>query len=161
MRRQRLELASGAVAFLLYFVFIVAAAAVLFLGIKAQRSAELASDRAFEERMAMSYVAEKLRQSDGGGAVYTGYFGGESALFLESTYEGVLYTDIIYSCGGELRELFCEKGAHFSPDDGSALARSGSFVFSQSGNELIRIEMTGLDGKKTVLNIFLRSGGEI
>ncbi len=158
MKRPGLWTASSAALLLLYLFFIGSAAAVLILGIKAQDFSETLSERSFGERMALAYLAEKLRQSDGCD-IYTGDFGGSNALFIESTYEGILYTDIIYGYDGHLCELFCEKGANFSPEDGSVLTEVGAVTFTEPADGLVRIEITDINGKTTVLNIFLRSGG--
>ncbi len=161
MKGSKLASVSVLAVLFLYLLFIGSAAVSLFLGTKAQGSLNALSARSFEERTIPAFIAEKLRESDGNGAIYTGDFCGSSALFIESSLEGVLYTDIIYGYDGRLFELFCEKGDPFSREDGAQLVSLGKVSFSEPKTGLIHVVITDSDGEKTILDIFLRSGGEL
>ncbi len=161
MKKSKLVSVSVAVVIFLYLLFIGSAAASLFLGTKAQGSLEILSVHSFEERTIPAFIAEKLRESDGNGAIYTGDFCGSSALFIESSLEGVLYTDIIYGYDGQLFELFCVKGDPFSREDGTQLVSLDTVVFSEPKTGLIHVIITNSAGETTILDIFLRSGGEL
>ncbi|PKM73179.1 MAG: hypothetical protein CVU91_06335 [Firmicutes bacterium HGW-Firmicutes-16] len=161
MKGSKLTSVSVVAVLFLYLLFIGSAAVSLFLGTKAQGSLEVLSMHSFEARTIPAFIAEKLRESDDIGAIYTGDFSGSSALFIESSLDGVLYTDMIYGYDGRLFELFCEKGALFSREDGAQLALLGTVSFSEPKTGLIHVVITGSDGEKTTLDIFLRSGGEL
>lgn len=161
MTKLKLTSISVALVLLLYLLFIGSTAAALILGAKAQGSLGVLSEHSFEARTVPTFITEKLHEGDGGGAIYTGEFGGSSALFIESSLKGALYTDIIYGYDGRLFELFCEKGSTFSREDGLQLTSSGAVTFSEPKKGLIYVVITGSDGDASILNIFLRNGGEV
>ena len=161
MTKSKLTSVSAAAVLLLYLLFIGSVTSSLFLGAKAQSNLRSLSEFSFESRTIPAFIAEKLRECDGSGAVYTGDFDGSNALFIESSLEGVLYTDIIYGYDSRLFELFCQKDSPFSREDGLPLATLDDVVFSEPRTGLIKAIVTGSDGKTSVFNIFLRSGGDI
>ncbi|MEA4896209.1 MAG: DUF4860 domain-containing protein [Oscillospiraceae bacterium] len=160
MMRPNLKSMSAAAVVLLYLLFICSAAASLFLGIRVQAFSSEFSQLSFEERTVPAFITEKLRENDRSGAVYTGDFNGSSALFIESSFEGVLYTDIIYSYDGWLYELFCEKGAAFTRGDGTRLVTLDAVNFTEPRAGLFQVSFTESDGKAAIFNVFLRNGGE-
>ncbi len=132
---------------------------VLLLGAGIYQSAASSSDAAYSERVCTSYIAEKLRHGDENGAVSLGSFDGGEALFLESDDGGVRYTTIIYSHDGWLWELFCEKGADFSREDGVKIIEVRAVHFSEAEPGLFSIEAVGPGGAANRRTIHLRSGG--
>ena len=161
MTRSKLTSVSAAAVLLLYLLFIGSVTSSLFLGTKAQSNLHVLSESSFENRTVPAFIAEKLREHDGGGAVYTGDFGGSSTLIFESSLKGVIYTDVIYGYDGHLYELFCEKDAPFSREDGVPLSTLGDVAFSEPMAGLIQTIVTGSDGKTSVFSIYLMSGGKI
>ncbi len=161
MKRLKIHFFATASVLFLLVAFIGSAMAVLVLGTQAEISQRAFSEQAFSDRTLMSFLSEKLRQGDSGGNIYIGDFDGINALFIESTLEGKLYTDIIYCYDGALCELFCEKGAVFSQKDGTKLIESERVVFSETKSGLIFIEATDTEGKTSFLHLFLKSGGRL
>lgn len=161
MKRLKMHFAAAACVFFLLLAFIGSAMAVLVLGTQAESTEKAFSERSFCERTLITYLAEKLRQGDGGGDIYVGEFDGINALFIESTLEGDLYTDIIYCCDGALCELLCKKGADFSQKDGIKLFEADSVIFSKPESGLIYIEATDTEGRTSILHLFLKSGGHL
>ncbi len=157
----RLTSAPAAAILILYILFVVSAAASLFLGVKAQGNLCTISGHSFEDRIIPAFISQKLRENAGVGAVYTDDFGGSSALYIESSLNGVIYTDIIYGYDGQLYELFCKKGAHFTCADGIRLMALSQVTFSEPQTGLLHADITGSDGKTRALCVFLRSGGGI
>ena len=161
MKRSRLGPVSATAVVLIFLMFIGSSVAVLALGIRAQGALAISSERSFDERTSLSYIAEKLRQNDGAGEIYVGDFNGSSAFFIESTLEGVRYVSVLYCYNGYLRELFFEKGTNFSREDGTPLIGIDEITFSEPKKGLIRIEMINENHKRTVMVMFLQSGGEV
>lgn len=139
--------------------FAASALLVLLLGAKIYKSTVSSSDTAHSHRVCTSYIAEKLRHADENGAVSLGQFDGEDALFLTSEYDGVEYTTIIYAYDGWLWELYSEKGASFSREDGLKLMEVEALSFSQMAPGLFSIEAVALGGSTSRRNVYLRSGG--
>ena len=161
MKRYKIRFAATACVLFLLLAFIGSAVAVVLLGTQSESAEQSFSAQTFGKRTLMSFLSEKLRQGDGAGDIYVGEFDGTNALFIESTLQGALYTDIIYGYEGFLCELLCEKSADFSHKDGTKLIEVGSVSFSEPESGLIYIEVTDTEGKTSFLHMFLKSGGQL
>ncbi|MCB6585629.1 DUF4860 domain-containing protein, partial [Streptococcus gordonii] len=70
-----------------------------------------ASESGFNTRTVLSYVTEKIHQSDQNQAVSIGTFDGLPSLVIELTYDNdQTYVTYIYEDNGILRELFIQDG---------------------------------------------------
>lgn len=161
MKRYKIHFASTASVLFLLLAFVGSALAVVVLGKDFESAEKSFSAQSFCQRALMSFLTEKLRQGDGSGDIYVGEFNGTNALFIESTFQDTLYTDIIYCYDGALCELFCENGADFSHKDGNKLIDVGSVIFSEPESGLIYIEATDTEGKTSFIHLFLKSGGKL
>lgn len=159
MRKGRAYAPSALVLAGLACAFAASVLLVLLMGAGVYRSAAASSDAAFSERVCTAYIAEKLRHSDEADAVSLGEFDGGEALFLESGQDGVRYTDIIYSHDGWLWELFCEKGADFSREDGVKIIDVRSVRVSETAPGFFSVEAVGPGGAVSRRDVHLRSGG--
>lgn len=161
MKRFKINFAATACVLFLLLAFIGSAMAVVVFGTQSESSEKAFIAQAFSERTLMPFLAEKLRQGDGLGDIYTGEFDGINALFIESTLQNTLYTDIIYCYDGALCELFCENGSDFSRKDGTKIIEVGSVIFSEPESGLIYIEATDKEGRTSFLHLLLKSGGQL
>ena len=125
------------------------------------------SDRAgssAEDRVGLSYITAKLHsfdvlQPDGTPAVRTGKVGGQDALILLETIDGVAYETILYVYGGQLREMLCLRDSLQDPGFGEAIAPARSLRIEEPGKGLLRLEYTREDGRTNTACVCLRSGG--
>lgn len=143
----------------LFCVFAASVLLTLLLGTKAYSAVSSASDRSFDRRTALSYVAEKLRHADEAGVVSLGEFGGSPALFLSEEYDGVEYETRIYIYEGILRELFCEKGLDIGPEAGSEIISGSALSIDIKDGCLLEICFTDSQGRSESIFTALRSGG--
>ncbi|MDF2839061.1 MAG: hypothetical protein K0S60_764 [Evtepia sp.] len=140
-------------------VFAASVLMVLLLGTRIYNSMSSASDLAYQDRISMSYIAEKLRHADKTGAVYVGEFDGINAIYLETEDRETTYQTILYYYDGWLCELFCEKGSEFQKTDGTKITHAEAVHFSEAGSGLFDVEVIDLSGNTSHLTIYLRSGG--
>ena len=134
---------------------------VLMMGVNIYGNIQKTADVQFSERVCLSYVTAKVHANDRAGAVRAGDFDGVSALFLDQEIDGTYYNTIIYSYGGWLMELFCEKGKMkelgFTPESGSAVLAVDSVVFKTVRSGLLFVEYSDNDGNSGSVFINLRS----
>ena len=129
----------GTVATLIIFcVFSVSVITVLLLGASAYRNINTTSRAGHEERICLSFVWTRIKNSDGGSGLSVGYFEGRSALFIDEIEGGTKYHTIIYYYDGWMRELFFEEGLEFGLNDGARISRVESLSFEELSNGLIR-----------------------
>ncbi len=139
-------------------VFGVAMLLSLTTGAGVYRQVQQRVESSASERLGITYITAKIHASDADGAVRTGDFGGEDAVFLEERIDGIAFETVIYVHDGWLMELFAGKDSGMGPDDGQQLIPAEGLEISQSGR-LLRLEYTDENGRSETAYVFLRSGG--
>jgi hypothetical protein len=155
-------------ALLIYCAFTAAILLVLMLGAQIYQGMVERNTINADQRTAISYIEAKLRHSDTLGDVYTGSFQGYvefpyiSTLYLEENYGDLTYHTMIYCYDGWLRELYCEKGLEFLPEDGMKVLPVQRLDYQEDADSgLIKITCVDNQGITFELNILLRSSGGI
>lgn len=112
---------------------------VLLLGANAYRGAGARAAAAYDQRIALDYIAAKIRHHDSAGVLLCADFyhpalpaaeAGIPALYLMQEYAGISYYTRIYFYDGYIRELFAEAGLDFAPADGQALLPAEELRFA-------------------------------
>lgn len=112
-----------------------------------QNNMEL-SQANYESRTALSYVNEKIRQSDEHGAVSLGIFDGQDALVIDQTYDGQQYYTYIYEYDGYLRELFIGDGVSANAADGREILEVRDFEIKEIDERIFELSYTDKNGNK-------------
>ena len=128
-----------------------------------QRISDRAASSA-EDRVGLTYITAKLHsfdtvQPDGTPAVRIGQVGGQDALILEETIDGVAYETFLYVYDGQLREMLCLRGNEQDPAFGEVIGPARSLRIERPGKRLLRLEYTREDGRTNTACVCLRSGG--
>ena len=131
----------------LFFVFAVSAVAVIILSANIYRSTTASSEDNYETGTVLSYVTEKLHQSDGGAQVTLGSFEGLDSLVIRQTYGGQDYVTYIYEDDGILRELFLQDGVDASASDGSEIMPVRDFSMKELSDGLFEFSCQSSEGK--------------
>ena len=147
------ELAAG---LLLFCVFTVTMLFVLVSGAGAYQKISETMEEQYRERTCLSYIAAKIRHADSNGSVYTGTFGGGSALYLEEEEDGTVYVTVLYYYDGSVRELFTLKDTQLLPEDGFEILSADNLTFSEPADGLIRAVCT-VDGRTSRVCVSVRS----
>jgi len=112
-------------------VYVLAAAAVAVLAGQVYQRVETRSRTLAGSPAALSYVTERLRQSDEAGAVRVTELGGCPALVITQG-DGPVYDTYIYCYDGSLRELMVRRELAPEPHMGRALLPLAEFLPEQS-----------------------------
>ncbi len=115
-------------------------------------------ESAAEMRVSLSYIVGKIHAHDTAGAVRAGSFGGQDAVILSQTLDGVAYETILYVYDGKLMELLCEQGWALEPEDGQAITEGRSLTVAEPLPGLLRLCYTDADGVAQTADVCLRSG---
>lgn len=139
----------------LFVIFVLAAAAMLLGGLRVYQKTERRLAENFDAQVPLSYLAAKVRQSDGAPRV-TVFDDGTLALALDAQLEGETYTTRLYVREGALWELFTPADTVLSPADGVRLTEAGAMAFSwqsaESSGPLLRVDYTDpAGGTETLL----------
>ena len=124
---------------MIFCTFAVSVFLVLILSGSIYRNmADISSDGQ-NERIALSYIRTKIRNTDSAGGVSVDNFQGVPALALEEYIGGSTFVTFIYHYNGWIHELFHERGHYFLPGDGVAVVRVDSLEFEEVEEGLIRV----------------------
>lgn len=130
----------------LFFVLTATSVALVVLasGIYSRQVSD--SEDSFSSRTALSYVTEKLHQSDEYGAIDAGTFDGQDAIIIHQTYADQPYVTYLYQYEGYLRELFIREDVSASASDGRKILSVKDFAFEESQEGLFYLSCTNEDG---------------
>jgi hypothetical protein len=125
---------------LIFCAFAMAVLTTLMLGAGFYQRMNEMSQEGYDERIALSYVWTKIKNSDNIDMLYVHDFNGIPALSLYASFgDDTVYVTRIYPFNGWLYELFYEAELEMHPEDGTPIIRIGSLSFEQLEEGLIRV----------------------
>ena len=142
----------------LFCVFCASALAVVVIGANVYTTTAHNMQQNFSTRSALSYLTEKLHQSDVAGTVSLGEVEGTEALILTEAQAGGSYNTYIYSYNGAVRELLLPAGATPQLAAGQTVADAKTLTFADLGGGLLQATVTTADGDTQQVLLALRSG---
>ena len=147
--------------FLLFGLFAILIVTVLLLGVNNYKSLLNRNNEAYNERIAINYIAEKVRHNDIAGGISVGDFfqknDGISTLYIYQEINKDRYVTRIYYYKGYIRELFSLDGMEVQPEDGNTIMKASDLSFSIHSRQLT-IQCIDEDGAQSDLSLYLRSG---
>ncbi len=135
----------------LFFVFAVSALSILILAADTYASTTGQLRINDENRTALSYITEKIRQNDTRGAVYVSSIDGIDCLAMSYDYNEVPCTTYIYEYKGMLKELFINDGVTVSLENGRNIMELAALSIEQPEEHLFRLTATDSKGNKSSL----------
>lgn len=141
----------------LFFVFALSAVTLILLAAGVYRSTTESSSLNYTSRTGLSYITEKIHQSDADGGIYAGSFDGCDALIMEQTYGENSYFTYIYAYGGALKELFVRDGVEAKASDGQTILEIESFSIRPLSDNLLEFECTDQKMRRSSAIIGIRS----
>lgn len=144
----------------LFFVFAVSALTVILLATNIYRSTTESSSLNYTAGTSLSYITEKVHQSDENGSVSIGTFEGRDALILEQSLNDETYYTYIYTDQNELKELFVKDGVEASAASGKTILPVQSFTMKEAGDRSFAFTCIDTDGQKAYSVVSIRSTAE-
>lgn len=141
----------------LLFVFATSSLVVLILAANIYASTTNQIQANDQNRTSLSYISQKMRQSDQNGGISVEDFEGVSCLTIRSTLDDKVYITYIYEYDGKLKELFINDGAKVSLDSGKDIMDIDSLSMHEKENGLFTFHSTDKKGNEDSLIISERS----
>lgn len=141
---------------LLFLVFVMCALFLILIGGRVYENINKRSELTYQKDIAFSYIANKVRQADEGGAVSLTEIEGVQVLSLKQTIEGAGYVTQIYYRDGSLWELFADQDSGLSIQDGNQILECSEITMDIE-DHLLHLKSEGETGGQLFLS--LRSGG--
>lgn len=130
----------------LFFVFAASSLVVLILAADIYGSTTDQLQTNDENRTALSYISEKIRQNDSGNALSITTLEDTECLALSADYNGIPCTTYIYASEGMLRELFTRDDAAVSLKNGKNIMKIDTLTMSQIDEHLYQFTTVDSQG---------------
>ena len=141
---------------ILCLVFVLSALFLVLMGGNVYENINHRMEAAYREDVALSYIANKVRQGDEAGSVSVKEISGNTVLEIKQVIQDSVYVTDIYYRDGKLWELFSQEGSGLSIGDGNEIL-SCSPVTMEMNDGLLHIKTEGTEGGSLWLT--LRSKG--
>lgn len=141
----------------LFFVFAASALIVITLAANVYGNTTDTLRINDESRTALSYVSEKIRQSDAQGGMEIVDVEQTQCLVMSSEYNGVSYSTYIYEYGGKLKELFIRNDAPVSLESGMDITEISSLSINKRPGNLYQFVVVDSQGRERDLTLAERS----
>lgn len=143
----------------LFLLFVITGIGIVLVGSKVYSSTATEMEEIYTSRTALSYLSEKIHQSDSSGAVELVNPEGfpEQALVIHDTINDITYDTFIYFYDGSMRELMVKNGTEITPEQGAALIPLQSFTMEKYKHDFYIFSVTEKSGKTNRIMIRLHS----
>lgn len=141
---------------ILFFIFTLSALTVILLAAGIYQSTTERSALNDSARTSLSYITEKVHQSDTADAISLGTFDGCEALIIDTVQENKTYRTYIYAYNDELKELFIRDGASAAAADGKTILNVQSFSISRLADNLLQLECTDSQSQSASIVVGVR-----
>lgn len=141
---------------LLFLVFVLCALFAVLIGGKVYENINARTESTYRGDVALSYIANKVRQGDEDGMVGLTEMDGITVLQLKQEINGSEYVTYIYYRDGKLWELFTDTESGLGVNDGYEILECDEVAMYMDG-ELLSVSTSGDGGGRLWLS--LRSGG--
>lgn len=135
----------------LFFVFAASALIVLILAADLYGTTTSQLRVNDENRSALAYIEEKIRQNDAEGALRIANIEDRDCLAMSADYNGVSCTTYIYEYEGMLKELFIRDDVSFSLKNGRDIMEISSLTMTSPEERLYRFTVIDSKGAESSL----------
>ena len=142
---------------LIFAVFALCIIGAILLGAKSYKSITARDTASYEMRTCTQFISTKIRKAESPGMISVVDFNGGSALKIDETADGSMYSTYIYCSDNWLREVFTDYDDVPSPSAGEKLLELSSLDFSME-NGLVTAKIISSEGNTSTLLISVRGG---
>lgn len=141
----------------LFFVFALSALTVILLATRIYQSTTENSSLNYTSRTSLSYISEKIHQSDLKDSVSLGSFDGCDALVFRQETSDAVYFTYIYTYQDELKEIFLKEGAETNAAAGQTILKVQNFSMEETAEGLFSFQCTDEAGQTASTTVCVRS----
>lgn len=140
---------------LLFLIIVILSVMIISLGKNIYNNINDDRKDNYELRVALSYVANKIRQADREDTVYLKEINGETAVVIKETYDAMNYETWIYNYDNGLYEILIDEGSSFNLSDGMKILEVDSFEISKIKENLYKFSVKNkVSSAELVLSLY-------
>lgn len=114
----------------------------------------------YELRVSLSYIANKIRQSDEKDAVEIKELNGINAVIINEVYDEEEYQTCIYFYDGAIYEMFTDKDSAFELSDGMKITEADFFKIDKIKDSLYKFTaISKEESAELYLSVYSKQGG--
>lgn len=141
--------------------FVLASLFLISIGVQVYKNIVSENATNYKLRSSLSYLATKVRQMDQEGCIYIEERNNTTVLVMEKKIDKATYETLLYYYHGKLYEVFHEKGAEFTLEDGGYgmdILEIDKLSMKMIGTGMLQILAENRQGDTEELILSLRSG---
>jgi len=123
----------------IFCVFAAMVLTVLMLSGRIYKNMTDLSNEGSNDRTCLSYIWSRVKNEDIAGKIYIVKLQELNALCFEEEYGGKAYQTMVYLHDGYIRELFCEVGLSFMPEQGTPMMKAETFSLRERKHGVIEV----------------------
>lgn len=123
---------------LLYLIIVILSVMIISLGKNIYGSINEDRNTNYELRVSLSYIANKIRQSDKSQAIEIKKLNGANAVVINEVYDEEKYQTWIYFYDGAIYEMFTDEGSTFEFTDGMKVVEVDFFQIKKIKDDLYK-----------------------
>ncbi|WP_019229679.1 DUF4860 domain-containing protein [Sedimentibacter sp. B4] len=140
---------------LLFLIIVILSVMIIVLGKNIYANINEDRDSNYEIRVSLSYIANKIRQSDKQGTVEIRNYENNNAVVINETYDDENYETWIYFYDNAIYEMFADENATFLPEEGMKIVDCDSLEITKIKDNLYKFAVSSsADSSELVLNLY-------
>jgi len=144
---------------LLFFAPGICSLFAVLTGARVYENINVRMEQNFSGQTALSYISNKISQSDREGMISVETINGTDVLVLAEDYDGIRYQTLIYCEDGTIKELFSETDSGLTLEDGIDIMECNGLRFTLVSDNLLKIELKDEVGDLMYIALRSESGG--
>ncbi|KAF5042244.1 DUF4860 domain-containing protein [Sedimentibacter saalensis] len=140
---------------LLFLIIVILSVMIIVLGKNIYVNINEDRDSNYELRVSLSYIANKIRQSDKQGTVEIRNYENNNAVVINETYDDENYETWIYFYDNAIYEMFTDENATFLPEEGMKIVDCDSLEITKIKDNLYKFAVSSsAESSELVLNLY-------
>lgn len=140
---------------LLYLIIVILSVMIIVLGKNIYVNINDDRDNNYEIRVSLSYIANKVRQSDKQGAVEIRDYEGSNAIIINESYDEENYETWIYFYDNAIYEMFTDENSSFQPEEGMRIVDCDKLEITKLNDNLYKFAVnSSTESSELILNLY-------
>ncbi|MDF2616817.1 MAG: hypothetical protein K0Q47_1472 [Sedimentibacter sp.] len=140
---------------LLFLIIVILSVMIIVLGKNIYVNINEDRDTNYEIRVSLSYISNKIRQSDKQGTVEIRNYEDRNAVVINETYDDENYETWIYFYDNAIYEMFTDENTSFQPEEGMRIVDCDGLEITKLNDNLYKFAAkSSVESSELFLNLY-------